>query len=296
MSNSKCRVSVVIPVYNEKDGLKPVLEGLRKTLAKVSHEIIVVDDGSQDQTSLAVAGNKGITLLRHPYNKGYGAALKTGIRASRGEWILIIDGDNTYPVRAIPRMLEMTKEYDMVVAGRTQEKPPSLFLRNFAKFFLVKLAQFLTGRKIPDLNSGLRLFRKRASLPFFSILPSGFSFTTTITLAYLTHELTVGYLPVDYRERVGRSKIRPIRDTFNFILLIARTVMYFNPLKIFMAVSLVLMVLGLAEACFYLTVSHSISKSTVLLLLSSILVGMLGLLADLIIKRLPLLDEDKAGR
>src|SRR5581483_2600032 len=168
--------------------------------------------------------------------------------------------------------------------------------RRIAKFFLKKLANFVTGRKIPDLNSGLRVFRRRDAMRFFNILPDGFSFTTTITLSYLCSDRTVGYMPIHYEKRKGSSKIRPVRDAFNFFLLILRTAMYFNPLKVFMALSAVLFLAGCSEAFFYLTLSHSISKSTVLLLLTALVVASLGLLADLIIKRLPLEPVERKER
>ena len=280
-------LSVVIPAYNEEKGISEVLDELKKVLGNVTetYEIIVVDDGSTDNTALKVQ-EKGVVLVQHPYNIGYGAALKTGIKQANGDLILITDADGTYPNEYIPKLLEYSDEYDMVVGARTGENVNIPLYRRPAKLFLTKLANYLVGTKIPDLNSGMRLFRKEDSMKYFHILPSGFSFTTTITLSYLSDGFLVKYVPIDYHERHGSSKIKPLRDGMNFILLILKAITYFNPLKVFLPIGFMML---LAAALLFWYTAFVVGKladvSVIVLIVTSIQIGLFGLLADLIVKR-----------
>jgi len=278
-------VSAVIPALNEEAGIGKVLEELERTLAGTgwAHEIIVVDDGSSDRTA-HVARQSGAVVVSHGSNRGYGAALKSGIRASRSEYILITDADGTYPSDAVPRLLESAAECDMVVGSRTGKDVNVPLVRRPAKWFLRKLAGLLAEREIPDLNSGLRIFRKDRALQFFSILPSGFSFTTTITLALLCNDGRVEYVPINYAKRTGRSKIRPIRDTWNFLMLIFRAILYFNPLKVFLPASLLILA-GFGASLFYdVAVLRDLTEKTLILLFAGVQLLAVGIIADMISK------------
>ena len=281
------KISVVIPAYNEEGGLADVVNGLRATMSGTSHpfEIIVVDDGSKDRT-LEVARGLGVTVLTHPVNRGYGSALKTGIRAASGEHILICDGDGTYPPESIPGLLAHAAGNDMVVAARTGESVEIPIFRRLAKGILRRLAIYLSEAHIPDLNSGLRVFRKEAAMSYFAILPSGFSFTTTITLAMLCNEGSVVYIPINYAKRRGRSKIRPLRDTMNFLILIMRTILYFNPLRIFLPVSLLIGTLFAVSLAYDIIVLKDLTEKTLIFLFGAIQLMAIGVIADLITKRL----------
>lgn len=278
-------VSVVIPAYNEEKGIGPVLAELARTMKATGwrYEIIVVDDGSSDTTA-AVARESGVRVISHKANRGYGAALKSGIRAAAMPWILITDADGTYPSSAIPAILEATPGHEMVVGARIGENVQGPILRRPARWILRKLATYLSETDIPDLNSGLRIFRRDRAIQFFPILPRGFSFTTSITLALLCNDMQVAYLPIDYAHRTGRSKIRPIRDMVNFLLLIHRVVLYFNPLKIFLPVSMMILAGFAASIAWDVFVRNDLTEKTLILLFAGVQILAVGLLADMISK------------
>ncbi len=272
-------VSVVIPAYDEETAIVEEITHLRRvmTALPLEHEILVVDDGSTDRTA-ELAAQAGARVIPHPENRGYGAALKTGIRQARFPTIVITDADGTYPAEAIPAMLEKAVAYDMVVGARTGDSVADPFVRRPAKWALQRLASYLAERRIPDLNSGLRVLKKPIVERFEHILPSGFSFTTTITLAMLCNGYLVWYHPIDYRPRVGDSKIRAL-DAYQFFLLIVRTIVYFNPLRIFLPIGAILF----AAACgkfVYDVFAGNISDTTVLGFLGAIVVWAIGLLSD----------------
>lgn len=277
------KVSIVIPAYNEGKGIGVLIDELKERMKDYEYEIIVVDDGSCDNTA-EIAREKDVVLIQHTKNRGYGAALKTGIRKAKYDTVAITDSDGTYPVSEIPELIKYMGEYDMVVGARSSQKIPCL--RRPAKFFLNCLANYLTDVEIPDLNSGLRVFKKDIAVKFFNLLPDGFSFTTTITLAMLTNDYLVKFIPIDYHKRQGKSKIRPIRDTYNFIQLIIRTVMYFNPLKIFIPASLILFLIAMALFCYSKFVLDKVMDiSVIVILMSAVQIAAMGLLADLVDKR-----------
>jgi len=287
-------LSVVIPAYNEEESIGDVIKKLQNILENsgYNYDVIVVDDGSTDKTA-DIVQETGVRLIRHPFNRGYGAALKTGIRHAQHDIVVITDADGTYPVDAIPSLVERMSEHDMVVGARTGESVKIPFIRQPAKWMLGKIANYLTGTKIPDLNSGLRAFRKDVALKFFNLLPSGFSFTTTITLAMLTNDYLVHYVPIDYYKRVGKSKIKPIRDTSRFLSLIFRTVMYFNPLKVFLPISAALLIAALAVFFYSLLFTPKIMDATVtIIIMTAVQVVVIGMLADLIDKRSQRMDSD----
>ncbi len=283
------KASIIIPAYNEAEGIAEVLEEVLREFRKSDWEgeVIVVDDGSTDGTPEIVREMEGVRLIRHETNMGYGAALKTGIRNASHDLILMMDADGTYPAREISRILEHALGYDMVVGARTGKNVEIPLLRRPAKFLISMLANYLTGVRIPDVNSGMRAFKKEVATRFFNILPNAFSFTVTITLACLTNNLSVKYVPIDYRRRKGRSTIHPIKDTMNFLLLVVRTVMYFRPLKVFLPAGVLILLVGLGKLVFIdIMVKHNITDLSVVLLLGGIQICFFGLLADLIVKRL----------
>jgi glycosyltransferase involved in cell wall biosynthesis len=285
--NDTPQVSVIVPAYNEAECIGQVLADLNAALSAgdLTYEVIVVDDGSTDQTP-GIAQASGARLLQHGVNRGYGAALKSGIRAARGERIVITDSDGTYPADRIPTLVALLDEWDMVVGARTGRNVRMPLIRRPAKWVLNQLANYLTGTQIPDLNSGLRAFWRETALRFFPILPNGFSLTTTITLAMLSENYRVRFVPIDYHERQGRSKIHPIYDTLNFLQLIVRTVLYFNPLKVFLPLSALFVVAGVSVGLISKLVFGKLLDTTmIVLIVSGVQILMLGMLADLIDKR-----------
>ena len=290
------QLSIIIPAYNEEGGLGSVLDHLVSIVTEhlPDTEIIVVDDGSQDGTAAIAAGYANITVLSHPTNRGYGAALKTGIRHAQSDLICITDADGTYPNERIPDLLAQlqAEKYDMVVGARTGANVAIPLVRRPAKWVIRQLASYVASEPIPDLNSGLRLFRRDVALRFFNILPDGFSFTTTITLGMLSNNYMVYYLPIDYHARVGNSKIKPIRDTLNFTQLVLRIGLYFDPLKVFVPLSLLLLLLSVAWALFTkIAFGQLADVSALVIAMAALQVFVVGLLAELINQRLPNLKE-----
>ncbi len=285
-------VSIIIPAYNEEAGIGSVLASLRRVLeaAGLVYEVVVVDDGSQDQTATIARREIGVRVLQHRENRGYGAALKTGIRHARHELVVITDADGTYPHEPIPPMVErlLAREWDMVVGARIGAHVAIPWLRRPAKWLIGRLANLVAGEAIPDLNSGLRVFRRSAALDFFDLLPDGFSFTTTITLGMITNGYLVDYFPINYHARIGRSKIRPIHDTLNFIQLILRIALYFAPLRIFLPLSGLLLLLGVTWGVLSVVVFEQLADvSTIVIVMAAIQVAATGLLAELIHHRSP---------
>jgi len=280
-------VSIVIPAYNEEDSIAEVIAEIDKAFSTCEgdHEFIVVNDGSTDKTNEAVKQTRA-RFFEHSINRGYGAAIKTGIKKAQYDVILIVDADGTYPAEQIPEMIGHIKNYDMVVAARTGKSVRIPMIRRPAKWLINKLANYLSEFNIPDLNSGLRLMRREVVEKFLSILPNGFSFTSTITLAMLTNGYSVKYVPIDYRKRIGRSKIRPIKDTLNFIQLVIRTVIYFNPLKIFVPMSLSLFLLSMLVLFYsFFFTPQIMDVTTIVLFVSALQLLAIGMVADLIDKR-----------
>lgn len=280
-------VTVIVPAFDEEAGIGGVLRDLESVLREAGRpwEILVVDDGSSDDTA-RVATEAGVRVVQHETNLGYGASLKTGIRRARYDRIVITDADATYPTAKILELVDSLDAVDMAVAARTGQRVHIPWTRRPAKWVLRKLAEFLAGIEIPDLNSGLRAFRKSTvEREYLSILPNGFSFTTTISLAYHADSRLVRYVPINYEKRVGASKIRPLQDTYGFCLLILRTVMYFDPMRIFMPPALLCLLLTLASLTYDVVWERNIAdKSLIWLMITVMLFGM-ALLGDLIARR-----------
>jgi glycosyltransferase involved in cell wall biosynthesis len=280
-------------VYNEEGGVAGVLERLLALDLGVPVEVLAVDDGSRDGSAEVLArlaaANPRLRVVRHATNQGYGAALKTGFMRAAHDVVVITDADGTYPEDRIADLVARVDDgAAMAVGARLGRHVHIPLTRRPAKAVLGWLASFLAGTPIPDLNSGLRAFRRDLVVTYRAILPQGFSFTTTITLAALTNGHRVDYVDVDYARRAGRSKIRPIHDTLGFVGLIIRTVLYFNPLKIFYPVAFVLF-LGLCASLwfdfFMSDTAPDLGDKSVLLFVALVQVLAVGLLADLIEKR-----------
>lgn len=281
--NAVTGISIVIPAFNEEGAISSGIHEIREVMDRSSYEyeIIVVDDGSADKTA-DLARGEGVKLIELPENQGYGAALKAGIRRSTYEIIVITDADGTYPAKFIPDLVGQLGMYDMVVGARTGSNVAAPLVRMPAKWVLRKLASYLAGRNIPDLNSGLRVMRKSLIRRFIHLLPSGFSFTTTITLAALCSGSLVKYSPIDYHERIGKSKIRPTH-AFDFTLLIIRTIVYFNPLKVFIPLGGLFFLGGMAKFIYDLYLGN-LSETAVLGFIGAAILWAVGLLSDQIAK------------
>ncbi|MBU0477505.1 glycosyltransferase family 2 protein [bacterium] len=278
--------SIVIPVFNEESAIVQVIKDIKLAMAKVDYgyEIIVVDDCSTDKTAQIVSSMKDVVLIRHKGNRGVGAARKTGILNAKGKFIVMLDGDGTYPANMIPKLVSSLPEFDMVVGARKQENGSLKFLRKPAKWVLLKLACFITEKKIPDLNSGLRAFKKKPVFKFFGILPDGHSWVSTITLAFLSNGYSVKYVPIEYYKRKGRSSFHPVRDTFNYFNTINRTVMYFRPLKFFVPLTTFILFVGTSRFIYHAFIVHNVPESDLMLVVSGVMIGAVGVLADLVLK------------
>jgi glycosyltransferase involved in cell wall biosynthesis len=289
MSVQQLSISVIIPAYNEEGAIEQTVSIIAGTARHFQDlEIVVVNDGSKDKTHEIASAIPGITYIRHPKNRGYGAALKTGMQAAKHPYILIADADGTYPLDEIPRLAADAAEHDMVVGARTGSIVQVPLLRRPGKWIITRLAEYLSGEPIPDLNSGLRIFRKDVALKFLPLYPDGFSFTTTITLAMLTNHYRVKFVSINYMKRVGKSSIKPIRDFTNFTILIIRVCAYFKPLNVFVPPSMVLMGSGTIKAFRDYAAEGKIGIFAVVLFLIGFQLLFLGLLADMIDRRMKL--------
>lgn len=279
-------VSIIIPVYNEEGAIASTLAAVDATMQATgrTYEVLVVDDGSADGSATTLAST-GVRVVRHRANRGYGAALKTGIRATSHPLIAILDADGTYPIARLPELLARVDEADMVVGARTGASVHVPALRRPVKWLLTRVANLLSGHRIPDLNSGMRVFRRDLAERFFGLYPEGFSFTSTITLASHINGYRVEYVPIDYYRRTGASSIRPVRDTLNFFLLIVRMVVTFRPLNVFLPTAAALLVLGAVKAAVDFSRTGAFGVGSAILILTAIQIALLGLLADLVTRR-----------
>ena len=288
--------TVVIPCYNEKNSIRETVEKIYLIFLKNNIdniEVIVVNDGSNDGTdkilnSLADEYKlRNFQVLHHMRNQGYGASLKTGIRRSKSEYICITDADGTYPNNRIPELIHIvhSKDLDMLVGARIGKDVDYSKIRSIPKMILVPWVSFLCGSDVPDINSGLRVFKRKLALDFLNLLPDGFSFTTTITICLLRNKYAVEYIPISYCKRIGKSHIQPFKDTLRFIQLITRTGMYFAPLRLLSPLIGILSALFIISGSYDVIRLQDITDKTVILGFASLNILMFALLADMIDKR-----------
>jgi glycosyltransferase involved in cell wall biosynthesis len=287
-------VTIVLPCYNEQGHVIEEIERISEAMdaSGYDYELVAYDDASTDDTLAALEDAAprfpNLRIVHFQRNGGSGTVRRIGTRQARGSIVVWTDADMTYPNERIPELvkeLETNPYLDQVVGARTTEEGTHKFLRVPAKWSIRKLAEILTNTKIPDLNSGLRAFRREVSLPYLRLLPPGFSCVTTITIAFLSNQHDVRYIPIDYAKRAGKSKFKFIRDAYRYILQVLRMVMYFNPLKVLMPIALALLGLGVAKGIFD-QVRHPLyfATNTVLIFVSGLIIATLALLADLIVR------------
>jgi glycosyltransferase involved in cell wall biosynthesis len=272
------RLSIILPAYNEEATIGDLIHRIR-ALSLDGAEIIVVDDGSSDRTA-EVASSAGAKVIKHPYNIGNGAAVKTGAKSAKGDVILLMDADGQHQPEDIPKLLEHIEGYDMVVGARGKRARVSLF-RSLGNWFFIKVANYLSGEKIPDLTSGFRVIRRKRMEEFLHILPNRFSYPTTLTLSLIKSGYFIKYVMLDTikNREEGRSKIKPFQDGIRFVIIIARIIMLFSPLRIFLPLSIIFFLVG-TGLLIYNLVNLNIQESTILFLLISVLMFSFGLLAD----------------
>jgi glycosyltransferase involved in cell wall biosynthesis len=268
--------SIVIPAVNEGPSIGRLLGELH-AIGRWG-EIIVVDDGSNDDTGSHAAA-AGALVVRHPYNKGNGAAVKTGIRQAKGRFILIIDGDGQHRAEDALRLVARLTEYDLAVGARSHESQANMG-RRIGNSVLNRLASFLAGRPIPDLTSGFRAARRDCLLEFLHLLPNGFSTPTTTTLAFLRAGYSVCFEPIEASPRVGMSKIRFGPDGVRFFLILLKVITIFSPLRLFVPISVAAFVMGAAYALWTIVTQSHVTNSSVLLILLSVVILLMGLVSE----------------
>jgi glycosyltransferase involved in cell wall biosynthesis len=287
-------VSVVLPCYNERDHVEKEVVRIREALeaAGMRYEIICIDDGSTDGTRELIQQfpeqYPGVRTILFPRNQGSGTARRIGSQEALGDVVVWTDADMTYPNELIPQLVRELDDpnYDQVVGARKTEAGTYKFFRVPAKWVIRRLASYLTNTPIPDLNSGLRAFRRDVAQPFLRLLPPGFSCVTTITLAFLSNGHPIKYVPIDYFKRAGKSKFHPFNDAYKYIIQVLRMVMYFNPLRVLMPLALWLMAGGFVKLVYDLVVhNYRVTGSTILVGLAGFQIAALALLADLVVRR-----------
>jgi glycosyltransferase involved in cell wall biosynthesis len=274
---SPCAVSIIIPVFNEAAFLAPLLDKVRQ-LKLAQAEVIVVDDGSTD-SSAEIALNAGASVVRHPYNIGNGAAVKSGIRAARGRFIVLMDGDGQHKPEDIPKLLAEAPHYHMVVGSRA--KGSKLRFHRYAANLLYNLlASYVTKFKVQDLTSGFRVLARREALRFIDLLPNTFSYPTTLTLAFLRSGFTVKYVPIQTLYRAGTSKISLLTDGIRFLLIITKIATLFSPFRVFLPVSVFFFAAGLGNYAYTYWTQNRFTNMSVFALTTGVIIFMLGLISE----------------
>lgn len=268
--------SVVIPAYYEADAIAAVVRALRS--ADAWHEVIVVDDGSADETG-PNASAAGAIVVRHPYNKGNGAAVKTGIRRATGDHVLIIDADGQHKPADARRLVERLGDYDLVIGARSASTQATVS-RRLGNALLNWLASYLTGRKIPDLTSGFRAAKRAELTQFLHLLPNGFSTPTTTTLAFIKAGYSVDFVPIEAEQRLGKSKIKLARDGAKFFLILLKIVTIYSPLRVFVPISALTFAAGFLYAVWTAVTQSHVTNSSVLLITLSVIIFLVGLVSE----------------
>lgn len=278
-------VSIVLPVYNEKGHLRAEIDRIRAAMdaSEFSYELVVVDDGSNDGSGEALREIDGIRLIQFLTNRGSGSARKFGTRAARGRIVVWTDVDMSYPNDLIPELVREMAGHDQVVGARTTEEGTHKAFRVPAKWFIRKLASYLVQTPIPDLNSGMRAFRRDVALQYVSQLPAGFSCVTTITMTFLAHGYTVKYWPIAYSERAGTSKFHWLADTRRYLLQVIRMTLSYDPFRVFLPIGFLLSAVGVVKLGYDVTQhDFKVAINTLLIFLAAFQVFVVGMLADLV--------------
>lgn len=283
--------SIIVPVYNEAENLKKLI-GQIHSLRLPDSEIIVVDDGSNDG-SAAIAMAAGANVVRHPYNIGNGAAVKSGMRAAKGRFIVMMDGDGQHKPEDIPKLLADVDRYHMVVGARAKGSKLRMH-RNLANMVYNLLASYVTRFKVQDLTSGFRVIRRRDALRFIDLLPNTFSYPTTLTLACLRSGLTVQYVPIQTLYRAGQSKISLVTDGIRFLLIITKIATLFAPFRVFLPVSVFFFLGGIGNYIYTYLTQNRFTNMSVFALTTSVIIFMLGLISEQI--ALLRMERQEAGR
>jgi glycosyltransferase involved in cell wall biosynthesis len=270
-------VSVVIPAYEEAAAVGGVVQSLRG--AANWHEVLVVDDGSADETS-AVAASAGARVIKHPYNKGNGAAVKTGIRNASGEYVLIVDADGQHSAADALRLVGFLGEYDLVVGARAGSNQQASAARHMGNNALNWVAGYLTGREIPDLTSGMRAARTSGLREFLHLLPNGFSTPTTTTLSFVKAGYSVRFEPITVGARLGVSKIKLVSDGARFLMILLKVITVFSPLRVFLPIAGTFFIFGASYAIWTTIMHHDITDSSVLLLVLAVVIFLVGLVSE----------------
>lgn len=279
-------LSIILPAYNEENAIQSVISEVRKAMSMWpgTWEILVVDDASTDGTA-KFAEEEGVKVVQRVENGGSGAARKTGTREARGALVAMLDVDGTYDASHLPELLSYFPAYDQVNGARTSEQGTVKVLRTPAKWVIRKLAEWISGKRIPDLNTGMKIFKRDVMLRYFWVIPDGFSCVTSMTLAFLCNGHPVKYVPINYRKRIGRSKFHPLKDTANYLFTIFRIIMYFRPLRVFLPLALGIGSVTVAKGTYdwYVSPKHTLQESDIVLAAVTLMVFVIGLLADLIV-------------
>ena len=283
--------SIIVPVYNEAANLKKLLGQIR-ALGLTDSEIIVVDDGSSDG-SADIAMAAGANVVRHPYNIGNGAAVKSGMRAAKGKIIVLMDGDGQHKPEDIPKLLAAANIFHMVVGARAKGSKLRVH-RNLANMVYNLLASYVTRFKVEDLTSGFRVMRRRDALRFIDLLPNTFSYPTTLTLAFLRSGLTVKYVPIQTLYRAGQSKISLVTDGILFLLIITKIATLFSPFRVFLPVSVFFFVVGLGNYIYTYVTQNRFTNMSVFALTTAVIIFMLGLISEQI--ALLRMERQESGR
>jgi len=285
-------LSIIFAAYNEESNIEKELKRTVESLSSTDYrfEIIVVNDASSDNTLPSAEKVRKefpniIRIVNHKRNLGVGAARKTGTLDARGKAVVWSDVDSTYPNDKIPELYRryIQGNYDQLIGARNKEKGTLFLLRVPLKWFIRKLASFLSRSDIMDLNSGFRIFDRDIALKYLYLLPSGFSCVSTITLAFICNGYFVGYYPIQYKARIGKSKFHPIKDTYDYIVQVIRIVTYFNPLRIFLPLGILLALAGIVSSAFHFSRASTLQEMDIILFCFSFVVFAIGMVADLII-------------